>query len=258
LEELRESRLSRASWELLCTRVQTHLASDDVESFRSALRLYYTREEVWERKYNQLVATNRHVKKLLSIYAGCNASKVSTDDTDNLPADLLISIGAGVMLTANLWTEYGLVNGSIGTVEDIVWDAGLDLSVSFLSVLLVCFLEYPGPDFLSYPSKVIPIFPVTYQFEFKGDMCTCMQFLLQLVYALTVHKSQGLTLSQVVLNLNQKEHCLGLSYVAVSQVKALYGLMSESAFDYSRFMSDVSPVAKDRALDMAFRNRQLL
>ncbi|OBT60067.1 hypothetical protein VE03_10500, partial [Pseudogymnoascus sp. 23342-1-I1] len=28
----------------------------------------------------------------------------------------------------------------------------------------------------------------------------------------TVHKSQGLTLARVVLDINQKEHCLGLSY----------------------------------------------
>jgi ATP-dependent DNA helicase PIF1 len=48
-----------------------------------------------------------------------------------------------------------------------------------------------------------------------------MQFPLRLVYKITVYKSQGLTLSKAVLNLATKEHALGLSYMAVSQVKTL-------------------------------------
>ena len=150
------------------------------------------------------------------------------------------------------------MNGSISVVEDILWDTGLDPSVSMPSMLLVRFNEYSRPDFLPYPSKVVPIFPVSRQFDFKGAACTRTQFPLRLAYAITVHKSQGLTLSWVVLNISQKEHCLGLSYVAVSRVKALHGLMFESSFDYSYFTGLDSPVAKDRELDMCFRNRQLL
>jgi len=48
-----------------------------------------------------------------------------------------------------------------------------------------------------------------------------LQFPLRLAYGITVHKSQGLTLSKAVLNLATKEHALGLSYVAVSRVKTL-------------------------------------
>jgi ATP-dependent DNA helicase PIF1 len=79
-----------------------------------------------------------------------------------------------------------------------------------------------------------------------------------LAYAITVHKSQGLTLSRVVLDIDQKEHCLGLTYVAVSRVKSLQGLMFESSFDYSRFTGQNSPVAQDRELDLCFRSNQLL
>ena len=102
LGELRESQLSHASWELLCTRVQNQLAPGEVDTFQSALRLYYTKEEVRERNYRQLAATSRPVKRLLSTHTGRNALKASADEADNLPTEVLISVGARVMLTANL------------------------------------------------------------------------------------------------------------------------------------------------------------
>jgi len=79
-----------------------------------------------------------------------------------------------------------------------------------------------------------------------------------LAYAITVHKSQGLTLSKAVLNLNQREHCLGLSYVAVSQVKTLDRVLFEVPFDYERFMGKESAVSQDRELDYNVRTAQLL
>jgi hypothetical protein len=59
-----------------------------------------------------------------------------------------------------------------------------------------------------------------------------------------VYKSQGLTLLRAVINLNQKEHCLGLLYIVISRVKTLAKLMFKSSFDYNRFTS-VNTVASN-------------
>jgi ATP-dependent DNA helicase PIF1 len=77
-------------------------------------------------------------------------------------------------------------------------------------------------------------------------------------HAITVHKSQGLTLPKVVLKLNQREHCVGVSYVAVSRVKRLSGVLFEDRFDFDRFQHVNSAVWVDRELDYTVRTNQLL
>ncbi|KAG9239819.1 hypothetical protein BJ878DRAFT_431508, partial [Calycina marina] len=67
-----------------------------------------------------------------------------------------------------------------------------------------------------------------------------------------------LTLSRAVLNLNQREHCLDLSYVAVSRVETLAGVLFKVPFDFDRFIAVNSAVSIDRELDYTIRTNQLL
>ncbi|KAF8215964.1 hypothetical protein K438DRAFT_618940 [Mycena galopus ATCC 62051] len=68
---------------------------------------------------------------------------------------------------------------------------------------------------------VIPVPPVKTTFEYCGANASRTQIPLRLAWAVTVHKSQGLTLRQVKLGLGKKEFATGLTFVALSQVKTV-------------------------------------
>ena len=59
-----------------------------------------------------------------------------------------------------------------------------------------------------------------------------MQLPLKIVWGIRIHKSQGLTLEKVVVELGEKDFPAGLSFVAIFQVKTLQGLAFHTCFDH--------------------------
>ena len=53
-------------------------------------------------------------------------AELMADDDFGLSSELLLCVGARVLLTRNLWTEGGLVNGAQGVVKGFVWPEGGD------------------------------------------------------------------------------------------------------------------------------------
>ena len=99
---------------------------------------------------------------------------------------------ARVMLTSNLWIEVGLVNGAMGTVEAICYlrDTPPHLPVA----VMVHFDHYTGP---TMHNGTVPITPIHRNWS-SGVQCLCLQLPLKLAWAVTIHKSQRLTLDKAV------------------------------------------------------------
>ena len=66
---------------------------------------------------------------------------------------------------------------------------------------------------------LVPIIPICRSWSSSGVSCTHLQLPLKLAYAVTCHKSQGLTLDKVVIDLGEKEFSSGLTFVACSRVR---------------------------------------
>jgi ATP-dependent DNA helicase PIF1 len=134
------------------------------------------------------------------------------------------------MLTKNIWQSKGLYNGAFGTVRGLIYH-GNTSPPSLPACVLVEFDEYEGPSAVTNSERpIVPIVPETAEFDnTSGKQGTRSQFPLVLGWAMTIHKSQGLTLDKVVLGIGSREIGFGLTYVGCSRVRSWQNL----AFDYS-------------------------
>ena len=98
---------------------------------------------------------------------------------------VLLCHGQHVMLTCNLWVEDGLVNGALGFVKDIFYPP-TSKPPQLPMFTIVVFDTYVGVPFDASNPNIVPITPVI-----RGKR---KQIPLKMAWALTIHKSQGLTL----------------------------------------------------------------
>ena len=109
----------------------------------------------------------------------------------------------------------------MGTIWDIIFN---DQGPPYLpTVVFISFDNYERPTITaSDGTGVVPIVPIKRTWEGKsGRVCSRLQLPIYLVWAITVHKSQGLTLPKAKIDLGKKEFAAGLSFVAVSRVRSL-------------------------------------
>ena len=189
----------------------------DISIFNDALRLFPTVEAVVEHNVSKLHACGQPVATIKAVHSGPNASKASSDDAGGLEPVVCLAKGARVMLSSNLWVDMGLVNGAMGTVQAICYKDG-QVPPSLPVAVTIMFDHYSGP---TLSDGTVPITPLRRSWSSSGSSCSRLQLPLKLAWAVTIHKSQGLTLHKAVVDIGKKEFCAGLTFVTISRVRCL-------------------------------------
>ena len=163
LDRLADGRTTIADWNSLSTRCLDQINAGD---FANSLRLFDTVDKVQE--YNQQKLREfDSVYRCLATNSSSLAARTPSRDADNLENVLYLAFNCRVMLRRNLWAVAGLVNGSLGTVTDIVVSPDHEMPV----FVMVRFDHYLGPIL----DGSVPIQPVQGSWISNEQQCTRIQ-----------------------------------------------------------------------------------
>ena len=123
---------------------------------------------------------------------------------ERLPDKLQLKVGAQVILRRNMDIDTGWVNGTLAVATALHQN---------------CVVIQK----MSNPSQQIPVPRFRQRIEINGASYSILrhQFPLQLAYAVTVHRIQGLTVQKAIVCLNSSFFASGQAYVALSCVRKL-------------------------------------
>lgn len=130
------------------------------------------------------------------------------------PQELRLKVGTQVMCTANI-PKLGVFNGSRGIVK-VVYTNCVDVQ---------------------FVDKMVRL--DTHRFEEETETETLIRYQIPLKYAwaITIHKSQSLTMDRVCINIGKTVFSHNMIYVALSRCKTLEGMYIRE-FDYTRITVD--------------------
>ena len=184
----RDGNCSIDQWNLLLTR--TPINVENLDSFeRDAVKLSFGNDKVAKDNYEQLKRLNKPIATINAKHNNKTAAKLSSDDMGSLMPQLLLSEGAKVMLTRNLWTEAGLCNGAIGIVKHILYTN--DGSPPALPILVIVQFDesYIGPSISDHIPRCVPIVPLASTSDILGSGYERQQLPLRVAWSITIHKS---------------------------------------------------------------------
>ena len=150
------------------------------------------------------------------------------------PDHLKLKIGAQVIFVKNNY-EMGYLNGTMGTITGFNTDG--------------------WPVVQTLADETITAQPVEWKVvnEFNQPVATYAQVPLRLAWAITVHKSQGMTLDSAIIDLS-KTFEPGQGYVALSRVKTLGGLILLGCNQQALQMDELVMKADSRFQELSNEN----
>ncbi len=198
LNDIRSSRISEQTVERLRERQEA-----TVEDFITPTKLFTHNRDVDTINAAMLKEID---DKPRTFYMSAEGNEKLVDMSKNgclAPEELNLKIGAVVMFVKNNYQK-GFVNGTMGEVVD--------------------FSEGGYPIVRTYGGQNIEATPEHWMIEEHGQLqADISQVPLRLAWAITVHKSQGMSLDAAELDLR---NCFvpGMGYVALSRVRSLNGI----------------------------------
>ncbi|MCD4704807.1 AAA family ATPase [bacterium] len=199
LNEIRSGQVSRVSRDLLNQKI-----NQNFDFYIEPTKLYTHNVDVDEMNLKELDKIKNKPKQYEMTYSGRKNIVEILKKTCLVPENLILKVGAKVMFVKNNF-EVGVVNGTLGEV------IGFDK-----------FTDYPQVRIKS--GKIIFVKPDVWIIE-EGEkkLAEIRQFPLRLAWAITIHKSQGMSLDLAEIDLS-KAFTPGMGYVALSRVRNLEGL----------------------------------
>lgn len=225
LNKARNGDLTEADWHTLLLKTPQNVSN--IQEFeKSSIKLSYFKEKVAELNMIKLKALNEPIAIVKARHSN-GAHNLSSDDVGGLEPVIYLARGARVMLTMNIWTEVGLCNGALGTLVHFVYANGQQPPCLPICVIIQFDENYNGPSISSSFPRCVPICPITQVSQTLGHSAERQQLPLRLAWAMTIHKSQGLTLNKAWIDLGKSENFTGMTYVALSRVRNLSDLVVE-------------------------------
>ena len=224
LNEVRENCLTPESLALLNSRVDGQQAEDNSAFTDGTIRL--TTHNATANRYNE-----ERMDALKSIRFSFKAKVTGTFPKSSYPAEetLVLKKGCQVMFLKNDSQGSRYYNGKLGIVSAVdakrICVRGIDDNVE---------IEVE-PDVWTNARYVIDKETKEIREEIEGEF---RQYPLRLAWAITVHKSQGLTFDRAVLDVNAA-FASGQVYVALSRCRSLEGLVLTAPLSPSSVKTDL-------------------
>ena len=196
LNEIRDNEVGEQTWDLLKSRQQ-------YEEFKfTPTKLYTHNHDVDSLNFKELSKIDSRPSIYRMKDTGTKKLVESLKKSCLAHEELHLKKGAVVMFIKNNF-EKGFVNGTLGTIVD--FNRGL-------------------PVVETYAGKEILVENESWHIEEEGKQkAKITQIPLRLAWAITIHKSQGMSLDMAEIDLS-KSFVAGMGYVALSRIRSLDGL----------------------------------
>jgi len=222
LNQIRENKLDKAGIELLNSRCMTPFEPDPEEGYITLTTHNLQANKINDVKLNEIKTSAAEFR--------AEVSGVFPEYSFPTEARLILKPGAQVMFARNdVSREKRFYNGKIGTVTSIEEEL----------VTVTC------PDGEEIVTEAVEWHNYTYTIDPETEeirenlIGTFKQIPLKLAWAITIHKSQGLTFEKAIIDANSA-FAHGQVYVALSRCRNLEGIVLRTPIDARRLRTDQS------------------